>query len=42
MQSKATTAEAYLAELPEDRKVAIQKLRAEIKNNETLNFSVFM
>ena len=32
MQSKATTAEAYLAELPEDRKAAIQKLRAEIKN----------
>ena len=32
MQSKATTIEAYLAELPEDRKATIQKLRTEIKN----------
>jgi len=32
MQSKATTIEAYLAELPEDRNATIQKLRTEIKN----------
>ena len=33
MQSKATTVEQYLAELPEDRKEAMQKLRTAIKDN---------
>jgi len=33
MQSKATTVDAYLAELPEDRKKAIQELRKVIKKN---------
>jgi uncharacterized protein YdhG (YjbR/CyaY superfamily) len=33
MQSKATTIEAYLQELPEDRKEAMKKLRAVIKKN---------
>ncbi len=33
MQSKATTVDAYLAELPEDRKKAISKLRKVIKKN---------
>ena len=33
MQSKATTVEQYLAELPEDRKEAILKLRNAIKEN---------
>ncbi len=33
MQSKATTAEQYLAELPEDRKEVMQKLRKTIKDN---------
>ncbi|MES2410458.1 MAG: DUF1801 domain-containing protein [Bacteroidota bacterium] len=33
MQSKATTAEQYLAELPEDRREAMQKLRSSIKDN---------
>ncbi len=33
MQSKATTPEAYLAELPEERQKAIAKLRSVIKKN---------
>lgn len=33
MQSKATTPEQYLAELPEDRKEAMLKLRNAIKDN---------
>lgn len=33
MQSKATTVEAYIAELPEDRKKAIIQLRKIIKKN---------
>ncbi|QBZ99040.1 DUF1801 domain-containing protein [Flavobacterium sangjuense] len=33
MQSKATTPEQYLAELPEDRKEAMLKLRSAIKDN---------
>jgi uncharacterized protein YdhG (YjbR/CyaY superfamily) len=33
MQSKATTVEAYLAELPEDRQKAIDKLRKVIRKN---------
>ena len=33
MQSKATTPEEYLSELPEDRKEAISKLRKELKKN---------
>ncbi|MBX9782669.1 MAG: DUF1801 domain-containing protein [Chitinophagaceae bacterium] len=33
MQSKATTVDAYLAELPEDRRKAIAKLRSVIKKN---------
>ena len=33
MQSKATTVEAYLAELPEDRRKAITELRKAIKKN---------
>ena len=33
MQSKATTVEQYLAELPEDRKAAMLKLRNAIKEN---------
>jgi len=33
MQSKATTVDAYLTELPEDRQKAISKLRAVIKKN---------
>jgi uncharacterized protein YdhG (YjbR/CyaY superfamily) len=33
MQSKATTVDAYLAELPEDRKKPIEKLRKVIKKN---------
>jgi uncharacterized protein YdhG (YjbR/CyaY superfamily) len=33
MQSKATTPEQYLAELPEDRKEAMVKLRNVIKDN---------
>ena len=33
MQSKATTVEAYLTELPEDRQKAISKLRTVIKTN---------
>jgi uncharacterized protein YdhG (YjbR/CyaY superfamily) len=33
MQSKATTVDAYLTELPEDRQKAISKLRSVIKKN---------
>lgn len=33
MQSKATTPEQYLAELPDDRREAMQKLRKAIKDN---------
>lgn len=33
MQSKATTVDAYLAELPEDRKKAMNELRKVIKKN---------
>jgi len=33
MQSKASTVDAYIDELPEDRKAAIKKLRAVIKKN---------
>jgi uncharacterized protein YdhG (YjbR/CyaY superfamily) len=33
MQSKATTVDAYIAELPEDRQKAISKLRNVIKKN---------
>jgi hypothetical protein len=33
MQSKATTSEAYLTEIPEDRRKAFSKLRAVIKKN---------
>ena len=33
MQSKATTPEQYLSELPEDRKEAMSKLRNAIKDN---------
>lgn len=46
MQSKATTVEQYLAELPEDRQKAINELRKVIKNNmpkgfqETMNYGM--
>lgn len=33
MQSKATTVDAYIEELPEERKAAFKKLRAVIKKN---------
>lgn len=33
MQSKATTPEQYVAELPEDRKIAIEKLRKVVLSN---------
>ena len=33
MQSKATSPEHYLAELPDDRKATMQKLRKTIKDN---------
>lgn len=33
MQSKAATPEQYLAELPDDRREAMQKIRTTIKNN---------
>lgn len=33
MQSKATTPEAYIAEMPEDRQKAFSKLRSVIKKN---------
>jgi len=46
MQSKATTPQQYLDELPEDRKKPIQKLRQQILNNmpkgmeETMNYGM--
>ena len=46
MQSKATTPQQYLDELPEDRKKPIQKLRLQILNNmpkgmeETMNYGM--
>jgi hypothetical protein len=33
MQSKETTVEAYMAQLPADRKTAIQRLREQISQN---------
>ena len=33
MQSQATTVEQYLAELPEDRRAAIQAVRKVIRKN---------
>ncbi len=39
MQSKATTVDAYIAELPEDRKKAISELRKVIKKNLPKGFS---
>ncbi len=42
MQSKATTVEAYIAELPEDRKKAIAKLRSVIKKNLPKGFKEVM
>ena len=42
MQSKATTPDAYLAELPEDRKVPMAKLRAIITSNLDPNFEECM
>jgi hypothetical protein len=33
MQSNASTVEAYIKELPEDRRAVIRKLCKEIKNN---------
>ena len=39
MQSKATTVEAYISELPKERKEAITKLRKEIKKNLPKGFS---
>lgn len=46
MQSKAATVEKYLAELPEDRQLAIDKLRKVIRKNmpkgfqETMNYGM--
>lgn len=42
MQSKAKTADSYLAELPEDRQAAILKLRKEIKKNLPKGFEEVM
>ena len=42
MQSKATTPDAYFAELPEDRKVPMAKLRAIITSNLDPNFEECM
>ncbi len=42
MQSKATTVDAYIAELPEDRKKAIAKLRSVIKKNLPKGFKEVM
>lgn len=42
MQSKATTVEAYIAELPEDRKKAITDLRKVIKKNLPKGFKEVM
>ena len=38
MQSKATTVDAYLAELPKDRQKAIAKLRSVIKKKHPKGF----
>jgi uncharacterized protein YdhG (YjbR/CyaY superfamily) len=46
MQSKATTVDKYLSELPEERQLAINKLRKEVKKNmpkgfqETMNYGM--
>ena len=42
MQSKATSLEDYLAELPDDRKEAMQKLRKAIKDNLPKGFEEVM
>ncbi|MCU0246553.1 MAG: DUF1801 domain-containing protein [Bryobacter sp.] len=42
MTSKAATVDAYLAELPEDRRAAIQKVRAVIKKNLPKGFAEAM
>jgi hypothetical protein len=42
MQSKATTPEQYLSELPEDRKAPMLKLRNMIKNNIPKGFEEVM
>ena len=42
MQSKALTPEQYLAELPEDRKEAMLKLRSAIKDNLPKGFEEVM
>jgi uncharacterized protein YdhG (YjbR/CyaY superfamily) len=42
MQSKAATPEQYLAELPEDRKAPMQRLRNTIKNNLPKGFEEVM
>jgi uncharacterized protein YdhG (YjbR/CyaY superfamily) len=42
MQSKATTVEAYIKELPEDRQKAITQLRAVIKKNIPKGFKEVM
>ena len=42
MQSKATTAYAYMAEIPEDRQKAFTKLRSVIKKNLPKGFSEVM
>lgn len=42
MQSKATTVDAYLAELPEDRQKAVSKLRSIIKKNLPKGFKEVM
>lgn len=42
MQSKATTADAYIAELPEDRQKAITELRKIIKKNLPKGFQEHM
>ena len=42
MQSKATTPEHYLSELPDDRKMAMQKLRNILKQNLPKGFEEVM
>jgi hypothetical protein len=42
MQSKAETVDAYLAELPEDRRAAISKVRATIRKNLPKGFAEVM
>ena len=42
MQSKATTVEAYLSELPEDRQAGFRKLRTAIKKNLPKGFKEVM